>query len=60
LCQEENQTLRESVEEILALYDDADPAAMLEELEELKGSPVNINSGDEKEISRLFFLRSSR
>lgn len=56
LCQEENQALRESVEEILALSEDADPAAMLEELEELKVSPVNINSGDEKEISRLFFL----
>ncbi|MEZ5020249.1 MAG: hypothetical protein R2756_09040 [Bacteroidales bacterium] len=56
LCQEENQTLKESVEEILALSEDADPAAMLEELEELKESPVNINSGDESEISRLFFL----
>lgn len=56
LCQEESQDLRESVEEILALSEDADPAAMLEELEELKVSPVNINSGDEKEISRLFFL----
>lgn len=56
LCQEENQSIKESVEEILALYEDADPAAMLEELEELKVSPVIINTGDEKEISRLFFL----
>ena len=55
-AQEESQTFRESVEEILALSEDADPAAMLEELEGLKESPVNINSGDEKEISRLFFL----
>ena len=55
-CQEENLSLRESVEEILALSDDADPAALLEELEELKAFPVNINGGDEKEISRLFFL----
>jgi len=56
LCQEESQSIKESVEEILALSEDADPAAMLEELEGLKESPVNINSGDEKEISRLFFL----
>ena len=56
LCQEESQAFRESVEEILALSEEADPAAMLEELEELKVTPVNINSGDEKEISRLFFL----
>lgn len=56
LCQEENHSLRESVEEILAFSEDADPAAMLEELEGLKESPVNINTGDEKEISRLFFL----
>ncbi|NLE36183.1 MAG: hypothetical protein GX622_13865 [Bacteroidales bacterium] len=56
LCQEENHALRESVEEILAFSEDADPAAMLEELEGLKESPVNVNSGDESEISRLFFL----
>jgi hypothetical protein len=55
-CQEENQSLKESVEEILSLSEDADPSAILEELEELAESPVNINSGDEKEISRLFFL----
>lgn len=56
LCQEESIALRESVEEILALSEDADPAAMLEEMEGLKESPVSINTGDEKEISRLFFL----
>ena len=56
LCQEENQAFRESVEEIFALSDDTDPASLLEELAELKESPVNINSGDTKEISRLFFL----
>ncbi len=55
-CQEENQAVRESVEEILALSDDTDHATLLEELDELKESPVNINSGDAKEISRLFFL----
>ena len=54
--QEENQSIKESVEEILALSEETDPAALLEELEDLKTSPVNINSGDEKEISRLFFL----
>ncbi len=56
LCQEENGAFRESVEEILALSDDTDPAAILEELTDLKESPVNINSGDVQEISRLFFL----
>jgi hypothetical protein len=56
LCQEENQAFGESVEEILALSDDADPTDLLEELGELKESPVSINSGDEKEIARLFFL----
>lgn len=55
-CQEENQAFRESVEEIMALSDDADPATLLEELAELKESPVNINSGEMKEIARLFFL----
>ncbi len=56
LCQEENQAFRESVEEILALTDETDQATLLEELAELKDSPVNINRGDNKEISRLFFL----
>lgn len=56
LCQEESLALRESVEEILALSEEADPAAMLEELDALKETPVLINSSDEKEISRLFFL----
>ncbi|MBE0677161.1 MAG: hypothetical protein IH592_00205 [Bacteroidales bacterium] len=56
LCQEENQAFRESVEEILALSDDIDPATLLEELADLKESPVNINRGDVQEISRLFFL----
>lgn len=56
ICQEENQGLNESVEEILSRADDSDPASLLEELAELKESPVNINSGDAKEISRLFFL----
>lgn len=56
LCQQENQAFRESVEEILALSDDADPTTLLEELADLKESPVNINSGDVQEISRLFFL----
>jgi len=56
LGQEENQAFRESVEEILALSDDTDPATLLEELADLKESPVNINSGDVREISRLFFL----
>lgn len=56
LCQEENRAFGESVEEIMALADDADPTALLEELAELKESPVTINSGDAMEIARLFFL----
>jgi hypothetical protein len=55
-CQEVNTGFSESVEEILALTDDYDPAALLEGLSELKEYPVLINSGDKKEISRLFFL----
>jgi len=56
LCQEGNSGFSESVEEILALTDEYDPAAMLEKLSELKEYPVRINGGDEEEISRLFFL----
>lgn len=56
LCQEENEALRESLEEVMALSDDSDPSAILEELDDLKESPVDINSGDAREISRLFFL----
>ncbi len=56
LCQEENHAFSESVEEVLALSDDADPATLPEELADLKDSPVIINSGDAQEISRLFFL----
>ncbi|MDX9774192.1 MAG: hypothetical protein RBT02_12340 [Bacteroidales bacterium] len=56
LCQQEELGIQESAEMIMAVSDDNDPAIMLEELADLKDSPVNINSGDEKEISRLFFL----
>jgi hypothetical protein len=56
LCQELNTPFMEAAEEILALSDEADLSSMLEELAGLKESPVDINSGDEKEISRLFFL----
>ena len=54
--QEESPGLSEYAEQILALSDETDPAALLEELAELKETPVNINSGDTREISRLFFL----
>ncbi|MFZ2285604.1 MAG: hypothetical protein WAV93_01335 [Bacteroidales bacterium] len=54
--QEESPGLSEFAEQILALSDDSDPAVLLEELAELKESPVNINTGDTREISRLFFL----
>ncbi|MRR18663.1 hypothetical protein EG827_00580 [bacterium] len=55
-CQDENHAFRESVEEIIALSDESDPATIIEELDELKETPVDINSGDIREISRLFFL----
>ena len=54
--QNETQGFNESVGEIMALTEDYDPVALLEDLADLKESPVNINSGDVKEISRLFFL----
>ena len=56
LCQEQNASIMEAAEEILAFSDEADLSSLLEELAGLKESPVEINSGDEKEISRLFFL----
>lgn len=56
LCQEQNAAIMEAAEEIFALSDEADLSSLLEELAGLKESPVDINSGDEKEISRLFFL----
>lgn len=59
-CQEGNRGFSESVEEILALADDYDPASLLEGLSELKEYPVRINGGDEKEISRLFFLTEAQ
>ncbi len=55
-CQEQNSAVTEAAEEILALSDEADLTSLLEELAGLKESPVDINSGDEDEISRLFFL----
>lgn len=55
-AQEETQSFRESVEGILSLTDENDPAGLLEELAELKENPVNINSAEIHEISRLFFL----
>ncbi len=54
--QNESQGFSESVEEIMAMAEDYDPVALLEDLADLKEQPVNINSGDIKEIYRLFFL----
>lgn len=56
LCQEQSTPFTEAAEEILALSDEADLSSVLEELAGLKEAPVDINSSDEKEISRLFFL----
>jgi hypothetical protein len=55
-CQEQNAAIMEAAEEILALSDEADLSSLLEELADLKESPVHVNNGDENEISRLFFL----
>lgn len=55
-CQVQIAVVTESAEEILALSDETDPSSLLEELSTLRESPADINSGDENEISRLFFL----
>ena len=59
LCQNENlsEIIASIAEELAA--DESDPEAItvfIEHLHELTENPVNINSGDENEISRLFFL----
>jgi len=59
LCQNEKQSeIIVSIAEELAA-DESDPDAItlfIEQLHELSENPVNVNSGDETEISRLFFL----
>ena len=57
-CQELGQTDLTDIAEDLA-SDETDPEAatiFLEQLHELAGDPVRLNSGDVTEISRLFFL----
>jgi hypothetical protein len=59
LCQNENlsEIITSIAEELAA--DESDPEAIttfIEQLHELSENPVSINSGDENEISRLFFL----
>ncbi len=46
----------EAAAEILALSDEYDAEGIFENLAELRERPVLINSGDEEEIARLFFL----
>ncbi len=46
----------EAAVEIMALSDEYEAESILENLAELTESPVLINSGDEEEIARLFFL----
>ncbi|MBG0858300.1 MAG: hypothetical protein IQL11_02270 [Bacteroidales bacterium] len=58
-CQDESlsQIIMTIIEEFAA--DESDPEAtaiFIEQLHELSENPVKINSGDEDEISRLFFL----
>ncbi len=55
-CQNEESGISDAAEGIMALTDDFDATNLLELLSELKETPVNINSGDEDEIARLFFL----
>ncbi len=55
-CQEQESSIEDAVEEILATNGDYDPAVLLEQLSDLKECPVHINYGDEKENARLFFL----
>lgn len=56
LCQEKPGPAIESAGEIMALCEDHDPSILIEKLAELSERPVLINSGDENEIARLFFL----
>ena len=56
MCQEELGAAVESAGEIMALCEDYESAFVLEKLAELSERPVLINSGDEDEIARLFFL----
>lgn len=56
LCQDELGAAVESAGEIMALCEDYESAFVLEKLAELSERPVLINSGDENEIARLFFL----
>ena len=46
----------EAVAEILALSDENEAEAVMENLAEIRQRPVMLNSGDEEEIARLFFL----
>src|SRR5512133_11374 len=46
----------EAAAEILALSDEYNAEGIFENLAELRERPVLINSGDEEEIARLFFL----
>jgi hypothetical protein len=55
-CQEQESSIEDDMEEIMAINGDYDPAAFMEQLADLREFPVNINYGDEKENARLFFL----
>jgi len=55
-AQEEASGITEAVSAIMSLTEESDVSFLMERLSELEERPVAINSGDEEEIARLFFL----
>lgn len=55
-AQDDIMTEAEIADEILSISDEYEVTALMERLAELAERPVMINSGDEEEIGRIFFL----
>ncbi len=51
-----HQVITDAVSGIMALTDETEVSYLLERLSEIEERPAAINSGDEEEIARLFFL----
>lgn len=55
-AQEETSGITEAVAAIMSLTDEYEASFLMERLSEIEERPAAINSGDEEEIARLFFL----
>jgi len=55
-AQEEASGITEAVAGIMSLTEESDVSFLMERLSEIEERPAAINSGDEEEIARLFFL----